>query len=236
MRRFIHFFLAFFLCTALACATATAFPAGNTSRMKEPLTDQGIALLFYKITGQIPDFDSWTTNLPEYIEANDIDRVIIREQGVKDFEELYRQTDIRANITVIIPVEISAYNEQVKGYFLPDLNEELFFTYRYLGEAYALVPQSIKDHQFVAMTPDEARNVETTLNANRMVTLELTLAPSYGDAKKPFQVNDENFWLTLGSVADLRLWAQNETQDLLWQSSLMSYAAPSDLLNLYKGR
>lgn len=230
-------FTALFL-VLLTVSQAYALPVGDKSQMRPSIKDEDAAFLFYKITGQIPDFDAWIENMPEYRSANEINQVIIAEREKSRLEDIYRNTDVKANITIVFPAELSQYSERLSGYFLPDFNEDLFFTYRYGGEAFALIPQAVKDYQFFSVSPEDSRQIEERLSSGRLVLIEMTLTPEYGDAKEPMPANKENFWLTLASVAEIRIWSQGMNQALLWQSSLMTYngASSNSLMDLYQAR
>lgn len=226
-----------FLLLAFAPLKGFALPVGDKSQMRPSVTEEDMAFIFYKITAQLPDFEAWIENMPEYRNANEINKVIIADREKDRLENIYRNVDVKSNITTVFPAEISQYSEKLKGYFLADLNEDLFFTYRYRGESFALIPQSIKDYQFVPVGPEDAKQIEAIMGADRAVLIELTLAPEYGDAKEPLEANKEKFWLTLASVVEIRIWGQDLNKTLLWQSSLMSYNGETNgLMDLYQAR
>jgi len=197
-----------------------------------------IALLFYKMTAQIPDFDSWARQTPEYKEASIFAKMMILEKKIREMKDGYNRLSTMEYLIVEIPVRLSEYSVSNHGFFIENFRTDTFFPITYGDQSYAIVPEGIVDRQWLKVSTTEiARNIEAAArnDEGRILMMTLFLSPEYADKVTPVSLDGRDYWLILTNVKKMILTSL-KTDTLLWQSKGISImnGKSQQLLNLYQ--
>lgn len=229
--------LTFFLAAGI-CRAENPSPYGIGTRKPEPTAPSHVAMLFYKLTAQMPDLDSWARQTQAYKNASNFDQpAVLKEQTKRLMEDFSLQT-FQEPVVVEIPVQLSKYNAVNQGFFIEDFKADTFFPVRFDSQAYAIVPQGIVDRQWLEISDkNTAKAIEAAAgsNGNRLVRMTLLLTPQYADKDEPLAVDGEKYWLIAASIKKMMIYPGNE-DTLLWESEDAATKAGKslDLLNLYQ--
>ena len=211
----------------------------ETQSLKQELSSPYyIALLFYKMTAQIPDFDAWARQTPEYKNASIFTRMIILEQKIKEMKNDYNSLSVREYLIVEIPVRMSEYSVSNNGFFIENFSTDTFFPVTYNDKSYAIVPEGIVDKQWLKVsTIAAAKTIDDAAKSDkgRLLMLTLFLSPEYADKITPVSLDGRDYWLILTNVKKMRL-TPLKTNTLLWQSGSIGFKDKKSqkLLDLYQ--
>lgn len=185
-------------------------------------TPETIALTYYKLTGRLPDFESWVKQQDSYKNANQFDQSGMIAPMVSKLRHDYDSVLLTDPLIVQTQVVISNYDKKNLGYAVPSFKPATFFPSTYAGESYAIVPVNITDKQWLKVDdPGTAAAIEKAAGADRLLTMIIYLTPNYGDASAPTPIDGENYWPMVADVKKMMLYA-NDGDTLLWSSTDVS--------------
>ena len=204
----------------------------------KPSSPEYVALLFYKMTAQIPDFDTWARQSPVYKEASIFNRMMVLEKKIKDMQEGYNHLSLHQPLIVEMPVRLSGYSHANGGFFIENFKTDTFFPITYRNQSYAIVPEGIMDKQWIKVgTENEAKIIEMAARKDigRFLMLTLFLSPEYADKTTPISLNGRDYWLILTNVKKMFL-TPLKSDTLLWQSDSVNFRDEKSqkLLDLYR--
>jgi hypothetical protein len=229
----------------LLCGALLALPAqkagaqfasfGAEARPKIA-SEQEIALLYYRLTQQMPDFSAWARASDEYRKALPIDRETVEAQKVAELKTAYNLLSFSDPVVVRLRVHLSAYSPKNKGYVVNNIEEQTFFKFKYAGQNYAIVPRGLMDHQFLGPMPDDS--YDTAISRHRAIgssyNLMIFLKPDWADQPDTLtEIDGESFHLISGPISHVALFDVNETVQL-WasESKIAGGEQSQELLNL----
>ena len=203
-----------------------------------PSSPDYVALLFYKMTAQIPDFDTWARQSPAYKKASVFNRMMILEKEIKNMQEGYNRLSLHQPLIVEMPVRLSGYSHANNGFFIENFRTDTFFPITYSNQSYAIVPEGIIDKQWIKVaTENEARIIETAARSDvgRLLMLTLFLSPEYADKRTPISLDGRDYWLILTNIKKMIL-TPLKSNTLLWQSDSVNFRDEKSqkLLDLYR--
>ncbi|MFH1157459.1 MAG: hypothetical protein V1721_01020 [Pseudomonadota bacterium] len=238
--RFAVFVLALSACSLpMQGAWAQDVSLYETQSLKqEPSQPDYVALLFYKMTAQIPDFDSWARQTPAYKEATVFTRMMVLEQKIREMKDGYNRLSLLEPLIVEIPVRLSEYSTIGNGFFIENFKTDTFFPVTHNDRSYAIIPEGIVDKQWLKVsTTEAARTIEAAARSDegRLLMMTLFLSPVYADKKTPVSLDGREYWLILTDVKKMIL-TPLKTDTLLWQSDSASFRDEKSqkLLDLYR--
>ncbi|MBI3441861.1 MAG: hypothetical protein HY052_08720 [Proteobacteria bacterium] len=193
---------------------------GASTQKPQPTESLYIAILFFKLSRQAPDFEAWARHTSEYQAAEKFDKLAVQDQQVEKLKGLYSLLTVQEPVIIETPVKLSAYSVVNKGFFIENFRNDTFFPVRYNENSYAIVPLGIMDRQWMPV-PDEsaAKAIESAAaNKDKPLTMVLMLTPKYADNTTPAVVDDEKYWLISADVTKLMLYSPDSSLPL-WQSN-----------------
>ena len=210
----------------------------NSNSKSKPSSPDYVALLFYKMTAQIPDFDTWARQSSVYKKASVFNRMMILEKEIKKMQEGYNRLSLQEPLVIEMPVRLSGYSHANQGFFIENFRTDTFFPVTYSNQSYAIVPEGIIDKQWLKVaTENEARIIEMAAREDlgRLLMLTLFLSPEYADKKTPISLDGRDYWLILTNVKKMFLTSL-KSDTLLWQSDSIKIKDEKSqkLLNLYR--
>lgn len=214
-------------------------PVGGAATERPPLTPPDyIAMTFFKLAGQPPDFAAWTQNAPALKNATSFNRDVIQQEAIKRLKESFSLLSTRDPIVMETDVKLSAYDMKNRGFFIQNFKISTFFPAHYLDRSYAVVPQGLVDKQWMSVEdPSVAATIESAARASgRLLKMTVFLIPKYVDAKTPTSIGGEAYWPIVASVQKMVLYAPSSNM-ILWQSlngGAIVNETHQGILNLYK--
>jgi hypothetical protein len=244
MKRIIYLgMISLILCLSAAAPPAawaqdTQDPLDYSAQEKKPgLTGPDyVAMIFSKLAGKAPDFESWVRGTQEFQDAAKPEKTAVRERLLKDMKSAYNLLTLQEPITIETQVKLSAYSASNSGFFVESFKPDTFFPVRYNKQSYAIVPQEIMEKQWLKVTELAAAKAidDAALNqSDKPLTLLLTLVPKYADGSKPARLGDESYWLISAEVKKMALYSP-DSSSALWESedTEADNAKRQELLNL----
>lgn len=227
---------------SLSVCTAQAAPPPDSyaTQTKKPFAtaSQGIAMLFYKMTGQTPDFQQWAMASESYEKASRFDKDLALGEKIKELRGLFTGVDPKEAIIIQTPAVLSEYSIKNKGFLVENFSDEAFYTYTFMGKRYAVVPQGEMEHQWISI--DDPETVEKIKTASRRTAdppvLLLYIEPTFADGKAPLHIGGVDYWLIAGKLRNIGLYTSRTDDALLWalQESKNISERQQELLQLYK--
>lgn len=226
------FFALFLVFSFLAAKAAFAYNPATITPV--PTSFAVVAMQFYKLTGQTPDFEAWVKIGKAYKTASPFDQKMILAREQKKLEELFKKTPPAAPIIVEAYVELSKYSIVNKGFLIESFGEDTFFSIDFNDEYYALVPDRVLDHQWMKVAEDEAQKIESAkVGGGRGVRMYVELIPKYADKTAPLLLGDRHYWLISAEIKKMMLFNRDE---ILWEERSNQGNDPrqKELMDLYR--
>lgn len=224
-----------FLCLLVFCVIAGNAIAYNAPIVRPlPTSFAMVAMQFYKLTAQTPDFESWVKIGQAYKTASPFDQKMILAREKEKLEDIFRKVSPASPIIVETFVDISQYSIVNKGFLIDNFTEDTFFSIDFNGIYYALVPNRVLDHQWMKVTEEEAKRIENAkIGGGAGVRMYLELTPKYADSASPLLLGDHNHWLISADITKMMLF---DRENLIWQKKAESGADPrhQQLMDLYR--
>jgi len=225
-----------FLC-CVCCMPLTQAAAqddvGNASAVSQIIketkptatTPYTIALAFYKLSRQAPNFDSWVKQKDSYKNANPFDQPSMLADMTQKMKQDYNDLMLTEPLTVVTQVTLAPYDAKNQGFFVESFKGSTFFPVQFAGQSYAIVPQDITDKQWLKMDdPETAKAIEAAANGNNQVlSMVLMLIPKYADPSAAATIDGETYWPIVAEVKKMMLYPPDNSPNkdsMLWQSSV----------------
>lgn len=217
-----------FLQALVICALAIVLTAGGvlpvvaqtaTSARAPAETSPGyVALLFYRLTGQQPDFDAWAMASDDYSRANGFDKDLVRREKAAEVTRAYHLITYDDPVVVQRPVLLSSYSRSKRGFFVQSFRPDTFFGFDFLGRDYALVPIDLMDFQWVSLeTEEDMRRIDAHLRQHEGKAIAyISVVPVSADRERPMPLDGRDYWLLSGRIKRLQLFDATG-QHLLWE-------------------
>lgn len=201
-------------------------------------TDEDVAIIYYRLLGKAPDFESWARNSDDLKKADPsaftqrdlINNLVARYRA--DFSNMVAGQ----NIVVRARIKLSDYSDLNQGFLVEDgFSDDAFFRYKFGGNSFAVVPQHISDFKWLAIPPNLAKDISANLAAGgHMINVALFLQPTYSSPDdKPALLQDGSYYLISGTVSNLMMFDNGWTK-VLWEKNTDKYNSDQqqELLNL----
>ncbi|MCC7037747.1 MAG: hypothetical protein IT560_10645 [Alphaproteobacteria bacterium] len=213
------------LIVALLSTPALAF-----STKPAPTSALYIAMLYHKLSGDMPDFTGWTKQWDTYQKTEMADRPALLESRVGEMTNTFNLMTPAEPIVVQSRIRLSGYSATNQGFLVQNFNDVTFFSYNYMGKRYALIPGGMAKYQWLKAPANMADAImrETDNGASGKVTL--TLISMRADPK-PLEMNGKAYNLLMADISKIELWSK-DGKTLVWDSQIGESKGRKDLLNL----
>lgn len=227
-------FMAALLCMVMILPQARAFsPLGYSSVERKEATEPFyIAMLFYKLIEYRPNFAAWITETEEYKKMPAIEQDLYLDDQIGYFKDLFSKLEKDAPIIVNIKTQISPYSYEHGGFFLESFRPDLFFSYEYMGNRFAIIPTDIDSYQWYQVSQTDLEDTGLDFSKSTPIDVQLLLVPSAADGKKPSRLGDHEHWVINATVKEIQLWTPDNGR-LLWVAQKKT-GQDNTLLELYK--
>ena len=190
-----------------------------------------IASLFYKMTGQTPGFSTWASYSDKVEKAPEFDKQAVQAQEETRLREIFYNVFTDEMLNVQIRVDNRNYSDLQQKLFLPEVNEDTYFSYSIFGQYYALIVPDIARFNALDMPQDLAEKIQDM--GGSYSRAELTLKPVRAEKSAPIPIDGKDYWVILCEIAGFRLW-DNDRERLFWSDYKDWYKPDNDLLELYR--
>lgn len=196
-----------------------------------------VAMVFYKMAGRQPNFEEWIRQSDDYKSAPQTERAAVRERMLGEFRSAFSLLTTHEPITLEMPVRVSAYSEESRGFFIDSFKADTFLPVAYNGQSYAIVPQGLMDKQWISVSDQDAIKAimaARTQAGDKGLTLQMVLLPQSVDASSPAQLEGGAYWLIAANIGKMMLFGPDPKAAALWQSedSAEDARKRQELLNL----
>lgn len=225
------------LAACMLCANMAAAMA-DTNRQASSARD--VAMLFYKMTGQTPDFVMWAKKTPAYRNAREIHKQDVLKNKSLELELKFNKLEpeeqiIRISTLIPTDVDYKVKDPERRGIYIDWPFEEVpYFPYVYDGLNIAVIADGLENYKFIKLDEPAAKFVAAHKSPGHDTRVVIELLPVAADGEKPLSLDNHRQWPILGKIARLELLNRDNVP--LWQYKADWYWTDegSRLLKLYK--
>jgi len=214
-------FIASILICSLAHSPADAFDDYKNESAKPAITSaRNIAMIFHKLSGEMPDFYKIAKDSTEYKNAEPMQKASVLNSQVDELKSIYNLISLQEPIVVEVPVKLSKYSYSNKGFFVENFKERTFFSKKHGTTNYAMIPGGLMDKQWLSVENEKlALQIEEVNKKYRQspLTMMLYLAPTYSDSSKQTKIGKKDYWLIATDVKDVSLYLPKASFPI-WES------------------
>jgi len=174
-----------------------------------PQTDaMYVSMLFHKMAGFQPDFESWIQNSDEYKKMPSKQKSPYLNERLDVFYNYYNNVSEKKPLVVHLKATLGAYDKERGGYKVEAFNPGLFFNYDYEVGHFAIIPSNIKDFEWFTVpaeviTKDPSIDVDAPAST---VYFHLHMMPKSIDKTKPVKIHGQPHWLLAADITQVQMW------------------------------
>lgn len=173
-----------------------------------------VAVLFHRLTGQLPPFEEWAKNTPEFKKASDFERSTVLEVQSALMKDLFRLTTLSEPIVVDMAVRANDYSISNKGFLLGNLTEDVIFPFTYAGRNYAVTIPNLQEAEWLPVE-DEKTAMKLDVAASkhdRLLHAILILNAVSADKKGTIKINGVDYWILGGRLQGIQFYEPGKTE------------------------
>lgn len=227
-------FTAALLCLLMVLPQARAFsPLGYSAVERKEATESFyIAMLFYKLSGYRPNFSSWVEGDEDFKQMPEMEKDFELERRVDFLTDFFRRMEADAPIIVNTKTQLSSYSMEHGGFFIESFRPDLFFSYEYMGNRFAVIPTDIDSYQWYQVNASDLEGMGMDLTKPQKIDVQILLVPTASETKEPAQLGEFQHWIINAIVKEIQVWSEDGSR-LLWVAQKRP-GTDNTLLELYK--
>lgn len=218
-------------------APPMAAPDADEATAPKPTAPGQVALFYYKLAGQQPDFTLWARESDAYLKANAFDKELVAREKASEASRAYQLVTFDDPIVVAVPIKLSTYSRAQQGFFVENFRPDTFYSYHFIDRDYALVPIDLMDYKWLSVeSPAQMKRIADTIAISQNTAmLYMQITPNFADKDKPMHIGDKDYWLMSGKIKRLQVY-DSHGKKLLWESYGKGEMDTNqkELLDLYK--
>lgn len=203
------------------------------SKVRPNATSDGyVAMLYTKMTKQVPDFEKWAMASRDYADAAQFDKMVAAKEKIAELKGVYALLTPNEPLIIELPARLSEYSQMNGGFFIENLREDQLFSYNFFNMFYGVAPMNVMDFQWIKVTPAEAQAINRAkADPASNITVIFYVEPKFADKSAPFEYEGQAHWLISGEVKKMSIFSDN---GILWSSpdKEADEAASQELMNL----
>lgn len=192
-----------------------------------------IAMLYQRLSGVKPDFEKWIEETSAYRNAALHERVSLMTQKKAELQQVYSLITPAEPVVIDVPVKLTGYSAKKRGFLVPVFSDLTFFSYEYMGQRYALIPNKINEHAWLKTPPELAEDVMRETDNGHKGVITMTLIPRYAD-KKPMTYNGREYRLVMADISKMEIWSKDATRTVWESRPVREKGKANKLINLYQ--
>lgn len=175
----------------------------------------------YKLAKTPAPIDQFAKLSPRVERAQDIDKSAMTISEYNRMTNRYNLMNAKEPVVVYTTLQVDEYSSLQNLIVFDELNDKTFFRYPVYNEYIAIVPKGIEKFGRIHISKPAADKMFKDLSGTKYLTAEFILTPEYADRKTPFSYEDNDYWLMLADIAEVRLWSRiddknDEENRLVW--------------------
>lgn len=202
-----------------------------------PTSSGYIALLYYRMTGQVPDYEAWAMASDDYTKANSFDKDLVRREKAAEAARAYHLVTYDDPIIIEHPATLSSYSRSKRGFFVENFRPDTFYSFDFIGRNYAVVPLDLMDFQWLSVEDEKSqKKIEDLIKmSGGKVRMYMYLAPTFADKQTPLKLDNKEYWLLSGRMQKLQIYDPRGKQ-LLWEGYGKTHVEQrqQEVMDLYK--
>lgn len=173
-----------------------------------------VAVLFHRLTGQLPPFGEWARQTPEFKQASDFERSTVLEVQTSGMKDLYRLTTLSEPVVVDLAVRLGDYSFTNKGFLLGNLTDEVIFPFSYAGKNYAITVPGLQEAQWLPVEDEKtAMTLDVAAARNgRLLHTVLVLSAVSADRTGTININGVDYWMLAARLQEMQFYEPQKTR------------------------
>jgi len=167
-----------------------------------------VSMLFHKMAGFQPDFETWIENSNEYKSKPTKQKSPYLNERLDVLYNYYNNVDQKKPLVVHLEATLGAYNKERGAYKVEAFNPGVFFNYDHEGGHFAIIPSNIKKFEWFAIPPeviagDASMDIDAPAST---VYFHLHMMPKSIDKTKPVKIHGQPHWLLAADISEIQMW------------------------------
>lgn len=199
-------------------------------------TGEEIAIAFFKVAKNNPDFEKWAKGTKEYkvVAPALAEDYIAKEKQrlMKEWQAFDPASDIlniRSTITVHLKQGVDEKGTETYGMEMTfEKNDAPYFPFEFQDYKFAVIPQKMESFQKQTLTKEQfalmLADFEQNLTATTYLYLQMKAAQSY--IQQPYEIDGIEQWVLLANPVTLSLKSYRTGADL-WTHGASWYVSPA---------
>ncbi|MEM6810873.1 MAG: hypothetical protein AAF549_00220 [Pseudomonadota bacterium] len=214
-----------------------SFPneAAFAQKKQTPVTDEDVAIAFYR-TGDIqPSFADWAKNTKRYKATPLARREAVMEEEVMRIKSLYFNyipsrdylfIQTSANVRPYVVSEQGSENEtyHLEINFSQD-EDAFFFPYQYQENNFAVLPMNLDDMLNVEISKGLYEELEGKTRGFTSYPFTILMRPKEALTDRPLEYNGVPQWILKTEIASAEIWSRRGA--LMWEYTAPWYISPN---------
>ncbi len=179
-----------------------------------------IALIFYKLSSILPDFITMAKDYKDYKASFGESKIATLNTRAEELKNAYSLLTLQEPLVVEMPVKLSEYSKNNKGFFITNFEEKTFFKFKHHNKNFAVVPESIMDQQWLKVTDKKTvyeMNKANKAQGGNSLTALIFMAPIYTDSSSTADIQGTDYWLTFAEINKIEVYLPNSLIPI-WRS------------------
>ena len=181
-------------------------------------TAQDVAMIYYALVHQAPDFIAMVRRMKEYEALKDLDKEKFETTKASELRSRLAAVDFAKPLVIMLPeAQLSKYSEKNRGFVVSGLDDLPYFKFDFGGERFAIIPQGLSDHEFIGpfASNEQAASLRKRQADGHAYNMMLFLNPNFADPpKKLTEIDGENYHVLSGPVSYVALFDLKEGKSL----------------------
>lgn len=179
-----------------------------------------VAVMYYRMTGQLAPFDAWAKSTDAYKAASDFDRTQVLEMKTAEMKDLYRLGTSADTVIVDAPARLGDYSFKNKGFIITSFSSDMYFPFSFAGEDFAVIVPDLSEAQWLPVAEEKSAMLLDTAAArhNRVLRAFLEIEPTFADKFKKINLQGRDYAVISGKVVSIRFFEQGRNEMIYEQS------------------
>lgn len=175
-----------------------------------PQTDaRHISMLFHKMAGFQPDFESWIEKSKEYKQTPKQQRRVYMNERLDILHDYYARIKTDEPIVVYFKTQVPPYDREHGGFQIQGVKKDMFFGYEHEGGHFAVVPTDAMQYEWFILPEDRlATSTYFAMDRGGTAIFHFHLRPKSIDTSTPYLLNGSPHWLIATEILEIQMWNQ----------------------------
>ena len=218
MRIFSRLFLIISFVTAFANTEARA------QFIEEASSPLDVAITYYKLSREIPDFQNWASSTQEYGTALEESKDEVLDEETQTLQKAFAEYDYTIspiNIRTLVDVSVKEGAQPKLSITFPN-KKNSYFPYTYAGEDYALIAENSDVLADIPIEVFEVEQIKEKLPDDGKILLILNTVAYKVNTKEQLEDNNLQYRPLLAKIGGISLYNSELESVWSWKASWYS--------------